>query len=479
MNRDPFDTLRSRNPAPPESLPEAPMTLASRITGGRPTLRRGLAIATAAAAVVLIAGGGWLIWSRGGDGREVVGPATTLVPETTTTSVPPAQEEVPELVVYFLKDDALMPVARDLRVLNVRPLPELGPLALDLLLWGPGAWDAGPLPEPVAAAEAELTSAIPEGTEVLGLTVADGVAAVDFSAEFAGASPQAIAQVVYTLTGPYLEAQAVRFLIAGVPQVIGSLTSGLFTPYLEPASTGTGLDSIGRDFLDQFRPALMVEHPALGGTLRAGEAEAVALFSPLDAAEVTLTLNAADGTLLWSALARPSDPACSSCPNQPAVIPVPPEVLQAAGGYGVWATLRAEATASDGSVLDPAEIPVWLEPEVPFTDEPEIPEATTTTAPGLGGTRPVMSGHLAGCAPETARDLAAFEAALAGGPLSLEDLCALVGMPDWETGSGLYIPVYELADGSLLYLGYAGGIDDPIYALLESPDGTTRNLLGE
>ncbi len=92
MNRDPFDTLRSRNPAPPESLPEAPMTLASRITAGRPTLRRGLAIATAAAAVVLVAGGGWLIWSRAGGGREVVGPATTLVPETTTTTCPPSRK---------------------------------------------------------------------------------------------------------------------------------------------------------------------------------------------------------------------------------------------------------------------------------------------------------------------------------------------------------------------------------------------------
>jgi spore germination protein GerM len=427
MNRDPFDTLRSRNPAPPESLPEAPMTVASRIAAGHPSLRRGLAIATAAAAVVLVAGGGWLIWSRAGD-RPVVGPATTTTAETTTTAAATI-DEVPELVVYFLRDGALIPVARDLRVLNMYPLPDLGPLAIDLLLWGPGAWDAGPLPDPVGAAEAQLTTAIPEGTTLLGLTIADGVAIVDLSSEFADASPQAIAQVVYTLTGLDGVAAA-AFSIEGTPQAIGSLTSGLFTPYLEPASTGTGLDSIGRDFLDQFRPALMVEHPALGGTLRAGEAEAVALFSPLDAAEVTLTLTAADGTLLWSALARPSDPACSSCPNQPAVVPVPPEVLQAAGGYGVWATLRAEGTASDGSVLDPAEIPVWLEPDVPFT------EATTTTLVEAADDAPTVVVYFldadTGAAVPVARDLSVLNVRPLPdlGPLAVELL--LSGPGAWD-----------------------------------------------
>jgi hypothetical protein len=457
MNRDPFDTLRSRNPAPPESLPEAPMTLASRITGGRPTLRRGLAIATAAAAVVLVAGGGWLIWSRGGDGREVVGPATTLVPETTTTSVPPAQEEVPELVVYFLKDGALVPVARDLRVLNVRPLPDLGPLAIDLLLWGPGAWDAGPLPDPVAAAEAGLITAIPAGTRLLGLTVEDGVAAVDLSAEFAAASPQAIAQVVYTLTGPYREAQAVRFLIEGAPQVVGSRTSGLFTPYLEPAAGGSGMDSVDREILSLFLFDVMVENPALGGTLRPGEA--VILITRGE--DATLTLTAADRTLLWNAWA-PSD-------GEPPYLP--PEVIEAAGGYGTWATLRAEVDGAGTAT----ETPVWLEPEVPFTEEPDIPEATTTTF-GLGEMRPFPEGSLTGCAAETARDLASFEAALANGPLSLEDLCALVGVPDGEVGSGLFIPVYDLADGSRLFLGYGDGL---LYARVVSPDGTVRDLLGE
>jgi hypothetical protein len=117
---------------------------------------------------------------------------------------------------------------------------------------------------------------------------------------------------------------------------------------------------------------------------------------------------------------------------------------------------------------------------VPFTDEPDIPEATTTTVGyGLGDLRPFPTELLTGCATETARDLAAFETALADGPLSMQDLCALVGMPDWETGSGLWIPAYDLADGSRLYLGYTGPTaGDLLYANLLSPDGTVRDLLG-
>ena len=80
--------------------------------------------------------------------------------------------------------------------------------------------------------------------------------------------------------------------------------------------------------------------------------------------------------------------------------------------------------ASEGGAAGAAfEMPIWLEPDVPFTDEPDIPEATTTTF-GLGDLQPLPRTTCStGCAAETVRDLAAFEAALAdgtprpGGPL--------------------------------------------------------------
>ncbi|MBP1633081.1 MAG: Sporulation and spore germination, partial [Acidobacteria bacterium] len=198
MNRDPFDTLRSRNPAPRESLPEAPMAVASKITAGRPSLRRGLAIAAATAAVVLVAGGGWLIWSRAGSGGEVVGPATST---TGADEAPPSDADLSALLVYFLKDGVLTPVMRDLRALDADQRGDLGPLALELLLSGPGAWDTAPLPALVAAAEAQLTTAIPEGTRVLSFEMVEGVAVVDFSVEFDTAPAAALAQVAFTLTG--------------------------------------------------------------------------------------------------------------------------------------------------------------------------------------------------------------------------------------------------------------------------------------
>ena len=584
---------------------------------------------------------------------------------------------------------------------------------MELLLSGPhSGFDGMASSLPSVNAEAELTSAIPEGTRLLGLTVADGIATVDFSAEFAAASPQAITQVAYTLTGPYQEADAVRFLIEGVPQVVASLTSGLFTPYLEPATTGSGMDSVDREILSLFLPVVMIEHPALGGTLRAGEA--VTLLLGGGAADAILTLTAFDGTFLWSALATPDEPAY-----------LPPEVVESLGGAGAWATLLAEARGADGAVLGTSQIPVWLEPgrqgeattttlaapaddaptvvvyfldadtgaavpvardlsalnvrplpdlgpltvelllsgpgawdaapldppvaaaearltttipegtgllsfslaagtvtvdlsaeflsgdpatrnarfaqlvftltrlegvenvrvlvagspaspldgepgpltwqdvqalvppaviaypplggtlqlpdiivggfgrlaltlvddggttlwnatvvggtdccaaaevpadlvgfgrwvtlqatgveggaagaafEMPIWLEPGPPPETTTF--GLGDRQPFPDDMLTGCAAETARDLAAFEAALAEGRRDLADLCAVLGVPDWITGSGLWIPAYDLADGSRLYLGYGGpGADGLIYANLVSPDGTVRDLL--
>ena len=86
----------------------------------------------------------------------------------------------------------------------------------------------------------------------------------------------------------------------------------------------------------------------------------------------------------------------------------------------------------------------------------------------------------AGCDPRTSRDLADFELALAEGRRTLADLCSVLGLPDWLTGSGLFIPVYDLVDGSRVYLGYSGpGGDGLIYAGLVSPDGAWRNLLEE
>jgi len=83
--------------------------------------------------------------------------------------------------IYWLRDGKVWPVAREL------PATDAASASLDDLLEGPSSEEKEDL---------EATTAIPAGTE-LDVEVADGVATVTASEDL---SPQALAQVVYTLT---------------------------------------------------------------------------------------------------------------------------------------------------------------------------------------------------------------------------------------------------------------------------------------
>ena len=98
------------------------------------------------------------------------------------------------------------------------------------------------------------------------------------------------------------------------------------------------------------------------------------------------------------------------------------------------------------------------------------------------GTEPAALGELrrperdlTGCAAGTVRDLASFESALLQSDRSFDALCSRVGPPDWETGSGLMIFVYDLLDGSQIWLGY-GGPEDLMYARHIALDGQETDL---
>lgn len=82
--------------------------------------------------------------------------------------------------------------------------------------------------------------------------------------------------------------------------------------------------------------------------------------------------------------------------------------------------------------------------------------AVTPSPEPLGARRAPGPNLQEGCAGQTARDLETFEEALAEGWRSYETLCEIVGPPDWETGSGLQILIYELDDGAEVWLQYAG-----------------------
>jgi hypothetical protein len=371
MSRDPFDSLRAGNPVPPENLPNPPMAVARAITARQPSLRRGLAIAAATAALVLAGGGSWLLWSRGGTLETAVQATTTTAGSTSTTTLAPGLSDAPLVTVYFLDADEgdLVAVARNLDVLNVRPLPDLGPLALDLLLWGPGSWDAGPLPEPVATAEAGLTTAVPEGTELRSLEVADGVALVDLSAEFAGASPEALAQVVFTATR--LEGvAAVRFLIEGGPQYLIAEPLSL-TPAAGLPAGATIIDPATRLAFEDWLPPIAIEMPALGGDF---QSIAVGVAYPAGAT-IGLSLHDSTGATIWAGNA--ATVTCgtpwSNCRGE-GDWSVFTAVVEGSIPTAQWLTLTAFLYDEQGNHQAEISYPVWWESARP-------PEVTTTTGP--------------------------------------------------------------------------------------------------
>lgn len=123
--------------------------------------------------------------------------------------VPPAPAEASEASLYWVSaGENLLGVARE-----VPASDEPARTAMEQLLLGPTPGELTTWPA--------ISTAIPEGTRLLGLSVEDGVAVVDLSGEFAsgGGSFSVIArlaQVTHTLCGvPGIE--AVEFWLDGEP----------------------------------------------------------------------------------------------------------------------------------------------------------------------------------------------------------------------------------------------------------------------
>jgi germination protein M len=167
-------------------------------------------------------------------------PAT---PDPTPTSEPSGATSV---TIYLFMDEELVPVRR-----QVDATRAVGRASLNALFEGPT--------DEEAAASPPLTTSIPDGTILLGLDIADGLATVDLSREFESGGGSAsmfgrLAQVVYTLT-QFPTVEEVAFRLDGEPVTTFS-------------GEGIVLDGASdRMDYEAFLPSVFVERPNWGATL--------------------------------------------------------------------------------------------------------------------------------------------------------------------------------------------------------------------
>ena len=230
----------------------------------------------------------------------------------------------------FTHLEGLAPVLRE-----VPKTQAVGTAAMDALL-------AGPADVEIHASPA-MSTTIPEGTRLVGLTIEDGIATVELSREFESGGGSAsvlgrLAQVVYTLT-QFPTVDSVSFELDGEPVTVFS-------------GEGVVLDHpVGRaDYTDQL-PAIFVDRPAwsaaLGNPARvAGVSnvfEATFRIAVLDGSNDVLAdvmVMAACGTGCWGAF--------------DATFPY-------SVGSAQWGTLRVyDLSAKDGTPENVTDYPVWL-----------------------------------------------------------------------------------------------------------------------
>lgn len=159
------------------------------------------------------------------------------------TTTPPAEEKTAVLVYLLDSSEKVVPVRR-----MVTP-PAVAAGAMTELLTGPTA----------AEKAAGLTSAIPEGTKLLGVTVENRTAVVDLSSEYASGGGSLsmtarVAQVVFTLT-QFSTVDNVTFKMNGQP--ITTL-----------GGEGVMIDQPqNRANWEDLSPAVLVESPVFGDSI--------------------------------------------------------------------------------------------------------------------------------------------------------------------------------------------------------------------
>ena len=271
-------------------------------------------------------------------------PSTTAPPTETPSTGPatpsPTTTETMIVRAYFFLDDAaggdpaLVPVLR-----TVPRTAATAHAAMTQLLAGPVAGER--------TADPGISTLIPAGTELLGVSIADGVARVDLSGEFGTgggtfAARGRLAQVVYTLT-QFPSVDAVTFLLDGERVTV-----------MPPEGIPVGEPSSRADFRDELLPAIFVDRPAWGASLL--PPGRVTGLANVFEAQFRIALVAANGKVLVD---RPVLATCGSgCWGRFDV------TLDYAVTKGQWGTLRVwDPSERDGEAEFVREYPIWLVPE--------------------------------------------------------------------------------------------------------------------
>jgi len=366
--------------APP--FPEESMVQIKPSPVPAPARRRSPLVWVAAAAVIaLVVVGVPLFLFRGGDTTPTLPPASvTTLPDVTPTTAVPVAELPFDVTLYFLADYVegsnvpgphLVPMRR-----QVTASVAGGDIAAgDQLSAAINALIAGPTSEDDAYAS-EVSSAIPEDTELLGLIVdqtgADPRIVLDFNQAFQSGGgtfsmTARLAQVVYTATQFGLP--SVEFTIEGDPVDVFS-------------SEGIVLD--GPQTRDDYRdilPLIFVEQP-LPGDVVTSPIEIVGVSNTFEAT-LQYRVELDGGDVLAEGFATAS---CGSgCWGDFTILPAYGLPGPAAGYVVLY-----ESSAEDGREINIVRIPVRLEAATVSGAAPQI-VAIEGVVPGMTVVEPAVT----------------------------------------------------------------------------------------
>lgn len=265
-------------------------------------------------------------------------PAATpeSTPESTTIPASPSPEASPsptaerQVNVYFIRDEKIA-AAHRLVPGSPRPATE----AIQALLAGPTE----------AEQAAGMSTAIPEGTTLNGITIEGGLATVDLSGDFESGGGSflmlaRLAQVVYTLT-QFPTVEQVRFELDGQPVEVFS-------------SEGIVLDQpVNRAAYEDLTPAILVETPAFGDTV-SGPLQASGTANVFEATFQIEILDDAGNQLAHQVVTATSGSGMRGTFD----VTIPFEVSEPGSGTVV----AYELSAKDGSRINEVRIPVEFQP---------------------------------------------------------------------------------------------------------------------